>query len=205
MRGAPKPRNPVAKALAGKRGGAFSEKPRRDDAGGGDGIRLSLVVAAGRNGVIGVGGGLPWHISSDLKRFKALTMGKPILMGRRTWESIGRPLPGRDNIVVTRDAAFSADGVHAAASLEAGLALAAKLAAARGADEVAIIGGAEIYAQTLPEADIVHMTEVDAAPQGDAYFPALDPALWEATSRVKGERGPRDDHDFTYVTYRRRV
>ncbi|MGE0232094.1 MAG: dihydrofolate reductase [Flavobacteriaceae bacterium] len=204
MSQAPRPRNPVAKALAGKRGGAFSEKPR-GEAREGDGIALVLVVAAGRNGVIGVGGGLPWHISSDLKRFKALTMGKPILMGRRTWESIGRPLPGRDNIVVTRDEGFAVEGVHAARSPEEGLALGVRLAAARGADEIAIIGGAEIYAQTLPEADVVHMTEVDAAPEGDAYFPALDPALWEVSSREKGQRGPRDDHDFTYVIYRRRA
>ncbi|MCB1474974.1 MAG: dihydrofolate reductase [Rhodobiaceae bacterium] len=204
MSQAPRPRNPVARALAGKRGGAFSEKPR-DDGARGDGVSLIIVVAAGSNGVIGVDGGLPWHISSDLKRFKALTMGKPIVMGRRTWDSIGRPLPGRDNIVVTRDVAFAFEGVHAASSLDEALALGARLAAARGVDEIAVIGGAEIYAQTLPEADTVYLTEVDAAPDGDAFFPALDPALWEVSSREQGERGPRDDHDFSYVTYRRRI
>lgn len=204
---APKPRNPVARALNAKRGSVIPDKrspDKRAEGGEDDGLSVVFVVAVAKNGVIGAEGGLPWHISSDLKRFKALTMGKPVVMGRKTWESIGRPLPGRDNIVVTRDAGYEARGAEVATSVEDALAIAAQRAHARGAGEIAVIGGAEIYAQSMAYADVIELTEIDAAPAGDARFPEIDPALWAETAREAGERGPRDDHDFSYVTLVRR-
>ncbi len=168
-------------------------------------IALSLVVARGRNGVIGRAGGLPWRLGSDLKHFKAVTLGKPVLMGRKTWEGLAlRPLPGRPNLVLSRDGGFTAPGAWVYADL--GLAIAAGRAMARlaRADEVALIGGAALYAQALPLADIVRLTEVDAAPDGDAFFPPFDESAFRETARADFPAGRRDDHAFTLRTLVRR-
>ena len=141
--------------------------------------RLVAVVARARNGVIGVDNDLPWRLSSDLKRFKALTMGKPMIMGRRTWDSIGRPLPGREIIVMTRDPAFRAEGAHIAATPGEALATARRLAALNGAQEIIIAGGGDIFRAFLPETEVIEITEVALDCAGDAHFPALDPADWE--------------------------
>ncbi len=155
---------------------------------------IAFVVAVARNGVIGRDGQLPWRLSTDLKLFRRLTMGKPIVMGRKTWETLPkRPLDGRDNIVVTRDAAFRAEGAIVAHSVDDALRIARDLADARGVDEVAVIGGAEIYRATLAAAGRIYLTEVDALPEGDTQFPELDPAVWREVSREPLERGPRDE------------
>lgn len=153
---------------------------------------ISFVVAVARNGVIGREGGLPWHISSDLKRFKEITMGKPVIMGRKTWESLPRkPLPGRRNIVVTRRDGFSVEGAEVAASAEAALAL------TEGAPEVAVIGGGEIYRLFWPLVDRIYLTEVDLDVEGDTHFPRLDPAGWREIARERHPRGERDSASFT--------
>lgn len=172
-----------------------------------DGVEVFTVVAAAENRVIGRDGDLPWRISSDLKHFKRLTMGAPIVMGRRTFASIGKPLPGRTNIVVTRDAGFAAEGVVVARTLEAALAEAARVARASGAVGIAIVGGGDVYAQALPFTDRVELTRVRLAPpiEGAVLFPALDAAEWQETDRVPGERGDKDEADFDFVTLRRRA
>ena len=167
---------------------------------------VTIVVAVARNGVIGRGGRLPWRLPSDLKLFKAATLGKPVVMGRKTFQSIGKPLPGRENIVVTRDANFAAAGTHRATSLEAAIELGSRLAGAAGAaaSEVVVIGGSEIYALALGLADRILLTEVHATVEGDAHFPPLDPAQWQERGRTRGERGPRDEFDFDIVVLERR-
>ncbi len=144
-------------------------------------MRISLIVAMAENRVIGQGGGLPWHIPGDLAYFKEQTMGKPIVMGRKTWDSLGRPLPGRANIVITRDAAFQAAGAHVAHSLDQALDLARGMVADDA--EVMIIGGAEIYRQALPRADRIYLTEVHLSPDGDAVLDEFDRAAWRETWR----------------------
>jgi dihydrofolate reductase len=168
------------------------------------GAPLVLVAAVALNGVIGVNGGLPWRLSSDLKRFKALTWGKPLVIGRKTFESIGRVLPGRETIVVTRDPAFAPSGVLVSHHLDAGLGLAAERAGAMGASEIIIGGGGEIYAQTIARASRLFITEVALDAEGEARFPPVDPQQWREVSRETGERGPRDDADFAFVSYERR-
>lgn len=156
---------------------------------------VSLVAAVARNGVIGRDNGLAWHLSSDLKRFKALTMGKPMLMGRRTWDSIGRPLPGRRTLVLTRDTGFRAEGVETVHDWDSAL-------AAAGA-ELMVVGGAEIYALALPHADRLHLTEVEAEPAGDVRFPAFNRARFRETFREAHPAGPRDEHAFAFVDWER--
>ncbi len=169
-------------------------------------IEIVAIVAAGANGVIGRDGDLPWRIPSDLKHFKALTLGRPMIMGRRTWASIGKALPGRTTIVVTRDPDFRAEGAEVAASLEAAIERGRAIAERDGVDTVAIVGGGEIYAQALPVCDRVELTEVKFAPDpaGAVAFPRLDPAAWVETARVAGERGLRDEADFDFVSLVRR-
>jgi dihydrofolate reductase len=157
---------------------------------------VSLVVAVARNGVIGRDNGLAWHLSSDLKRFKALTMGKPMLMGRRTWDSIGRPLPGRRTLVLTRDRAFRAAGAEIVHDWDAAC------AAAAGA-ELMVVGGAEIYALALSRADRLYLTEVEADPEGDVRFPDFDRARFRETFREAHPAGPRDQHAFAFVDWER--
>jgi dihydrofolate reductase len=176
------------------------------DQGAGRGVRdvpLVLVAAVARNGIIGANGGLPWRLSSDLKRFKALTWGKPLVMGRKTFESIGRALPGRETIVVTRDPAFAPSGVLVVHNLDAALDLAAERAHAVGVDEIIIGGGAEIYAQTIARASRLFITEIALDAEGEARFPPINPREWRETSRKTGERGPRDEVDFAFVSYER--
>jgi dihydrofolate reductase len=178
------------------------------DQGAGRGVRdvpLVLVAAVARNRVIGVNGGLPWRLSSDMKRFKALTWGKPLVMGRKTFESIGRTLPGRETIVLTRDPAFAPSGVLVAHELGAALDVAADRARAMGADQIIVAGGGEIYAQTIARAQRLFITEVALAAEGEARFPPINPREWRAVSRAKGERGPRDEADFVFVEYERKI
>jgi len=163
---------------------------------------VSIIVAAAENGVIGRQGQLPWQLPADLKHFKALTLGHPIVMGRRTFESIGRALPGRTNIVLTGQPAWPAPaGVLVAHSLPEALALAAQQP---GGDEVCVIGGGEIYRQALPATQVVHLTEVHTIfPEGDAFFPKLSPTEWREETR---ERHPADDQHavaYSFVTLRR--
>jgi len=148
---------------------------------------ISMIVAVAANGVIGVGNKLPWHLSEDLKYFKRVTMGKPIVMGRKTFASNGKPLPGRPNIVVTRNAGWAAEGVHVAHSLEEGLALAEKLAED---GEVMVIGGAEIFNAAAPLAQRLYYTEVKRDYLGDAFFPKPDPAVWREVSREEHDGDP---------------
>lgn len=165
---------------------------------------IVLIVAVAENGVIGQGGAIPWRLTSDMRRFKALTLAKPVIMGRKTYQSIGRPLPGRSNIVVTRDADFRAAGVVVTSSVHDAMDVARGDALRRFATEIAVIGGAEIYTQTLAIADRIELTLVHASPDGDAHFPALDLAIWEETARQRHPAGAVDSADFSYVTYRRR-
>jgi len=159
--------------------------------------RICLIVARGRNGVIGSGGDLPWRLSSDLKHFKAVTGGKPIIMGRKTWDSLPRrPLPGRLNIVVTRQADFVAEGGQVAGDLGTALAHALAQAHLDEVDEVFVIGGAQIYAAALEHAHRLYITEVDAEPDGDVVFPAIDATGWAETGRTVCDAGPGDDHSF---------
>lgn len=158
---------------------------------------LSQIVAIGRNRVIGAGNSLPWRLPDDLAHFKRLTLGKPVLMGRKTWESLGRPLPGRDNLVITRNPGYHAAGARVFASLDTAL------AACSDAPEIMLIGGAELYAQTLPICDRLYLTEVDAAPDGDAFFPALDPADWRETAAEPHPADARHAHAFTWRTLER--
>jgi dihydrofolate reductase len=166
---------------------------------------LSIVVAASENGVIGRDNDMPWKLSTDLKRFKALTLGKPVIMGRKTWESIGRPLPGRPNIVITRDGAFAAEGAQIVGALEDAIALGCRLATELGVDEVCIIGGGNIYAQALPLADKVHLTRVLATIDGDTYFPEIDSQIWQAVSSEDVPQGEKDSHPTRYIQYERRI
>ena len=159
----------------------------------------------GRNRVIGVDNGLPWRMRSDLRQFRAATMGKPMVMGRKTYEAIGRPLPGRDSVVVTRDASFFAEGVHAMDSLEGAFVLADMLARAKGADEIIVAGGATVYAEAMEFADRLLITEIDLEPEGDAMFPEIDGAAWREASRQTFPRGEGDDAGFDVVTWERRA
>jgi dihydrofolate reductase len=159
-------------------------------------VKLALVVARGSNNVIGVDGDLPWKLSSDLKRFKAITMGKPVIMGRKTWASIGRPLPGRPNLIVTRDASFKAEGASVWSNLDVAIATARAMATTSGQDEVCVIGGGELYAQTIECADRLYLTEVEAAPKGDVLFPLFNEHDWHESAREVFVAGPKDDHAF---------
>ena len=166
---------------------------------------IVLIAAVAENGVIGAAGAIPWRLKTVQQRLKAMTMGKPIVMGRKTFESFPRrPLPGRTNIVVTRDAAYRAAGAVVTTSFADAKAIATGDALRRFATEIAVIGGAEIYAQWMDSADRLEITEVHARPDGDTRFPAVDPAAWDEVSRVRNPPGSHDSTDFSYVTYRRR-
>ncbi|WP_419911058.1 dihydrofolate reductase [Hoeflea sp.] len=173
---------------------------RPDD---GSDVEITLVVAVARNGVIGREGVMPWRLSTDLKRFKAITLGKPVVMGRKTYQSIGKALPGRHNIVVTRDPAFHADDAAVISSLDAALESARKQAAADGQSEICVIGGGEIYRQTLPLAHNIHYTRVECEPQGDTLFPELDPQVWSVCAEETVPAGEKDTAATIYRHYRR--
>ncbi len=165
--------------------------------------RLCLIAAVAENGVIGRDNDMPWRLPSDLKHFKAVTMGKPVIMGRRTYNSIGRPLPGRDNIVVTRSAEFDPAQVHTAYSLDEAEMLAEGFARARGVDEVFVIGGGQLYAETIGRAQRLYITEIALRPEGDTVFPAIDPAVWRESSREGPVQGEGDTAAMTFVVYER--
>jgi dihydrofolate reductase len=164
---------------------------------------MVLLAAVAENGVIGRNNAMPWRLSSDLKRFKTITMGKPLVMGRKTYLSIGRPLPGRTNIVVTRNPEFAVEGVLVAGSLDAALTAARGDALRRGAGEIVVIGGTDIFLQTMGLADRLEITHVHARPEGDVLFPPIDPKQWREAARSAQPAGPRDDAAFTYVSYER--
>ena len=145
-------------------------------------MKMSLIVAVSKNGVIGLDNKLPWNLPDDLQYFKSVTMGKPLVMGRKTYDSIGRPLPGRTNIVITRDASWCAPGVEVATSLDDALSLARKACTDSGVDEVMVIGGEQIYRMTIAVADRLYVTEVDTEIAGDAFFPTIDNKQWQRTS-----------------------
>lgn len=163
-----------------------------------------MVAARGRNGVIGAANAMPWRMKTDLAHFKAVTMGKPLVMGRKTYESIGRPLPGRRTIVVTRDPGFAVPGVAVARSLDEALRLAQEIAVELAADAVIIAGGAQIYEQAMPLADRLVLTDLDLAPEGDTRFPTPDPAIWHEISREARSRGAGDDAAYDIVVMARR-
>jgi dihydrofolate reductase len=167
-------------------------------------VSLVLVAAVAENGVIGQGGALPWRLKSDMKHFRAATMGKPVVMGRKTYLSIARLLVGRTNIVVSRDPAFAAPGVVAAPSVEAALTVARGDALRRGAGEIAVIGGADIYAQTIGRADRLVITRVHLQPSGDTTFPAIDPDIWRERERTQHDAGADNDAGFAVIVYERR-
>jgi dihydrofolate reductase len=159
--------------------------------------QVAIIVAADEQGGIGRGGGLPWHLPEDLRRFKALTMGKPMVMGRRTWDSIGRPLPGRRSLVVSRQPGFALDGAEVFDSL------AGALAATAAAPETCVIGGAEIYRQALPMAEVVHLTRVHGTVQADTFFPLLDAAEWEEVAREDRPADDRHAYPYSFLTLHR--
>jgi dihydrofolate reductase len=167
-------------------------------------IETILIVAVAENGVIGSKGTIPWRVKSDVLRLKAMTMGKPVIMGRKTFESLPRPLPGRTNIVITRDANYRAAGALVTSSFADARAIALGDALRRFATEIAVIGGAEIYAQWMDDADRLEVTEIHARPDGDTFFPAIDVAAWEEVARVRNPAAADDSADSSYVTYRRR-
>ena len=168
-------------------------------------MEIVLIAAVADNGVIGAGGAIPWRLKTDLQRFKALTSGKPVVMGRKTFLSLRRPLPGRTNIVMTRDTDFRASGAVVTTSLDHALAVAKGDALRRFVTEIAVIGGAEIYAQWMALADRLEVTEVRAKPAGDTRFAPIDKAVWEEVARTENAAGPDDSAAFSFVTYRRRI
>lgn len=163
-----------------------------------------MIVARSRNGVIGVNGDLPWRLSSDLKHFKSVTLGKPCLMGRVTWESLPFPLPGRPNLVLSRNVAYKAKGGEVHTDLMEMVGRGFELAGATGVDEIMVIGGAQIYARLLPFARRIYVSEVDAMIDGDAHFPALMATDWTIMAERLHEKGLKDDYDFKTLTYERR-
>ena len=170
---------------------------------------ISLVVARGRNGVIGRDGDLPWRLRSDLQRFKAITVGKPCLMGRKTWESLPlKPLPGRLNLVLTKDESYEADGMAKGAlvcsTLDEAIEIGRETAEEDGVEEICVIGGTALFAAALPRARRLYITEVDAAPEGDAVFPPFDEAQWIEVSSESHAAGEKDDHAFTFRVLERR-
>ena len=165
---------------------------------------LAVVAAIADNGVIGRDNGLAWRLPSDLKRFRALTWGKPMIRGRKTFASIGKPLPGRETVVLTRDPAFMADGVHVARSWQEAVARAEALAEDAGAPAVMVVGGADVYRLALPQAAHLHLTLVHASPEGDVRFPAFERDCYRETGRVDPAPGPGDEHPFTFLDLRRR-
>lgn len=162
---------------------------------------ISMVVAIAENGVIGRDGDLPWRLSTDLRRFKALTLGKPIVMGRKTWESFPkRPLPGRTNIVITRQADFADAGAVVARSLEDAIAI----AAGEKPDEICVIGGGQVFRDGMPLASVIHVTHILASIDGDTFFPRIDGAVWTRRTCERVPAGERDSHATEYAIYSRK-
>ena len=164
-------------------------------------MKIALIVAVSQNNVIGRDNQLPWHLPEDLQYFKSMTMGKPILMGRKTFESIGRPLPGRVNIVITRDPDWIAEGVEIVSTIDDAMAAGAVACKAADSDEIMIIGGAQIYRDCLPLADVLYLTKVEAEIEGDAFFPDIDLDQWQEVS----EKSPKtiDKYAYRFVILKR--
>jgi dihydrofolate reductase len=165
-------------------------------------IETVLIAAIAANGVIGRDGTMPWRLKSDMRHFRSLTLGKPVVMGRKTFLSLSiKPLPGRTNIVVSRDPAFTAPGISVARDLATALAMARADAMRRGTDAIMVIGGADIYAQTMPLAARLEITRIRMDAAGDAHFPPIDAAMWRETARTERMAGEGDDAPFDTVTY----
>ncbi|GGA46942.1 dihydrofolate reductase [Pelagibacterium lentulum] len=167
-------------------------------------VRIAMIAAVGRNGAIGAGGKLVWRLPSDFAFYKATTMGKPLVMGRKTFESIGRPLPGRTNIVVTRNADYKPEGVEVFASLDAAIDRAKAVAMRDGKDEIFINGGGDIYRQAIDSAERLYITHVEAEAEGDSYFPEIDPGQWVVVERPDVPRSEKDEADYQIAIYERR-
>lgn len=167
-------------------------------------ISVVIIAAVARNGVIGGGNTLPWRLSSDLKHFKALTMGKPMIMGRKTFDSIGKPLPGRETIIVTKGGKLPVKGVFTAQSMERALEVGLERAEAMATDEVCVVGGGEIYRMAMDFADRLYITHVDLAPRGDVFFPAINEAQWQQTSLQECVRSDKDEAGFSFAIYDRK-
>jgi dihydrofolate reductase len=170
-------------------------------------LPLTLVAAVARNGALGKDNAIPWRASSDLKRFREITWGRPLIMGRKTYQSIGKPLPGRETIVVSRDRGFSAQGaenLHVAHDFDESVRIADRLGRALHAAEIIVAGGAELYRLSLPRAEYLRLTLVDCEPEADAFFPAVDWSQWRELRRETPERGPKDEFGLEYVDYRRK-
>jgi dihydrofolate reductase len=167
-------------------------------------MKIVLVAAVGENGVIGRAGGMPWRLKSDLKHFRKLTLNHPVVMGRKTFESIGKALKDRTNIVLTRDLSLVAPGAVLATSLDAALAYARKDAEQRGVDEIMVIGGSDLFAAAMPLAERLEITHVHSSTPGDVAFPPIDPKVWRETQRTEHPAGPDDEASFAVATYERR-
>lgn len=165
-------------------------------------MKISLVVGIAQNGVIGFEGDMPWRLSTDLKRFKEITMGKPIVMGRKTYESIGRPLPGRLNVVVSRSG-FSSQGIQSASDIKQAIEISKVWAAENRAEEICIIGGGEIYRQSLELADRLYVTHIMAEPEGDTVFPPIKEASWRVVSTARVPMSEKDSAETIFVIYER--
>jgi len=159
---------------------------------------ISLIAAMDKNRLIGSDNGLPWHLPADFKHFKEVTMGKPVVMGRKTFESIGKPLPGRKNVVISRSG-FSAEGVVSVESIDKAL------AEVREADEIMIIGGASFYEQMINQADRMYLTHVDASCEGDAWFPEFDETQWQVTANEKFDADEKNNFSFNVITYEKKL
>jgi dihydrofolate reductase len=168
-------------------------------------MKIVLIAAVADNGVIGADGAIPWRLKSDLQRFKTMTIGKPVIMGRKTFLSLRRPLPGRTNIVMTRDRDFRAPGTVVTTTVENALAIATGDALRRFATDIAVIGGADVYAQWMATADCLEITEVHATPSGDTSFPPIDQTIWREVARTEHPPGGDDSAAFAFVSYVRRA
>lgn len=166
-------------------------------------MKIAMIAAVANHNAIGVGNTLPWHLPEDLQHFKSLTTGKPIIMGRKTFESIGRPLPNRTNIVITRDPAWQHDGVSVTHHLGEAIALARAVANRDAVDEIMVIGGAQIYQQALSMADTIYLTRIDLDVEADAFFPQLDETQWQEIERENHASATQPALHFAYVRYRR--
>jgi dihydrofolate reductase len=167
-------------------------------------MKIVIAAAMAENNVIGRDGQLPWRLKSDLAHFRELTIGKPVVMGRKTFQSIGKALDGRTNIVITRDAKFAVEGVMTAPNFKTALEIARKDAERRGAEEIMVIGGSDVFAEAMPLADRLEITHVHASPEGDVYFPAIDPKRWREIKREERDAGPDDSASFAVAAYLRR-
>ena len=165
--------------------------------------KLFLIAAVARNGVIGADNDMPWRLPTDLKHFKAKTLGKPMIMGRKTFQSLPGLLPGRPHIVITRDAGFHAEGAETAVSLDAALERAVPLAKEASVEEIAVIGGGQIYGLAMARAERLEITEVQAEPDGDTRFPEIDPLVWREVARERVPKSERDSAAVEFVTYER--